>query len=258
MDISIERLVRGYRRHFRKTIPHCNRYLRQIAGKRGLEIGGPSPMFNTGEPLPLYDSVGSLDNCNFTRSTVWSEHGDDFQFAPGKPPGKTYICDGSDLAPVADDSYDFILSAHNLEHFANPVKALYEWKRVLHPRGTLILVLPEYHHTFDHRRKPTAVDHIFEDFHRNVGEDDLTHLDEILSHHDLTRDPLAGSAEAFRARSLDNISNRCLHHHVFDRHNSRELLERAGFVVHSVDTAFPFHMSLLATVAPTAPVQAAI
>jgi hypothetical protein len=34
---------------------------------------------------------------------------------------------------------------------------------------------------------------------------------------------------------------------VFDERNSRELIERAGFAVHSVDRAFPFHLCLLAT-----------
>jgi hypothetical protein len=34
---------------------------------------------------------------------------------------------------------------------------------------------------------------------------------------------------------------------VFDEHNSRELIERAGFAVHSVDRAFPFHLCLRAT-----------
>ena len=113
--------------------------------------------------------------------------------------------------------------------------------------GALILVLPYYKNTFDHRREPTSVDHMFSDYEQNIGEDDLTHLPEILEKHDLSKDPGAKDIENFRIRSLNNIENRCLHHHVFDEHNSRELIERSGFVVHSVDRAFPFHLCLLAT-----------
>jgi hypothetical protein len=87
---------------------------------------------------------------------------------------------------------------------------------------------------------------MFRDFEQNVGEDDLTHLQEILEKHDLKRDPLAGSWENFKQRSLDNFSNRCLHHHVFNEHNSRELLLRAGFEVLTIDMANPFHICVLA------------
>ena len=44
-------------------------------------------------------------------------------------------------------------------------------------------------------------------------------------------DPGVSSAEAFHRRSLDNFNNRCLHHHVFDEANSRELLTRCGKVL---------------------------
>ena len=69
---------------------------------------------------------------------------------------------------------------------------------------------------------------MFNDFEQNINEDDLTHLPEILGKHDLTMDFAAGSKQDFHRRSLENFSNRCLHHHVFDEHNSRELLYRAG------------------------------
>lgn len=226
---------------------HRRLYLPYIVNKRGLEIGGPSEVFRRRQPLELYRSVGTLDNCDFSRSTVWAEQQDSYTFDVEKNPGKSIFCDGSDLVSVQDGSYDFVLSSHNLEHFANPVKALKEWRRVLRPSGALVLVLPNYKRTFDHRREPTSVDHMIEDFDRNTGEDDLTHLTEILEKHDLNRDPAAGSLEQFRQRSLDNFSNRCLHHHVFDKKNSSELLQRTGFKVHSVYLAFPCHICIVAT-----------
>jgi ubiquinone/menaquinone biosynthesis C-methylase UbiE len=133
-----------------------------------------------------------------------------------------------------------------LEHFANPIQALKEWQRVLRPNGALVLVLPNYRETFDHLRQPTSVDPMFDDFEQGMGEDDLTHLPEILERHDLERDVAAGSQQDFQRRSLDNFSNRCLHHHVFDENNSRELLSRVGFEVLAVDLAIPFHICILA------------
>lgn len=221
-------------------------YLPYLEGKRGIEIGGPSALFKRGSILPIYEKIGNLDNCDFSQSTVWAKHSEGFIFDSKKPQGKILFCDGSNLTDVQDGSYNVVLSCHNLEHFANPVKALREWQRILRPQGSLILVLPNYRETFDHLRTPTSVDHMFEDFERNVGEDDLTHLAEILEKHDLKRDPLAGSKEEFRNRSLNNFSNRCLHHHVFDEHNSRKLLSRSGFEVLSLETALPHHICILA------------
>ncbi len=129
-----------------------------VEGKRGLEIGGPSEVFHGWyRPLRLYNKVGSLDNCDFSRTTPWSSHSDSFQFSRFRRPGRIIVCDGSNLAGVENGSYDFVLSSHNLEHFANPVKALKEWQRVLRPGGSLILVLPHYEKTFDHRRRLTSV-----------------------------------------------------------------------------------------------------
>jgi len=228
-------------------IRHRRLYLPYVVDRKGLEIGGPSEVFRKGQPVDIYSSVGRLDNCDFSRSTVWAEQQDTYRFDQQKAPGKSIFCDGSELITVADNTYDFVLSSHNLEHFANPVKALKEWKRVIHSSGALILVLPYHKRTFDHRREPTSVDHMLQDFEQNAGEDDLTHLSEILEKHDLSMDLAAGAPEEFRERSLSNISNRCLHHHVFDKRNSRELLQRTGFVVRSVDLAYPFHLCILAT-----------
>jgi len=38
---------------------------------RGLEIGGPSPIFARRGLVPVYPNVGELDNCNFGPETVW-------------------------------------------------------------------------------------------------------------------------------------------------------------------------------------------
>ena len=227
-------------------IPNFRLYPPLLDGKSGLEIGGPSSLFSAGGLLPVYQRLGSLDNCDFSDSTVWAEHGRDFSYSPGKLPGKSYFCDGSALTPIADDSYDFVLSCHNLEHFANPMKALIEWKRVLKPGGALLVVLPYYRTTFDHRRTPTTVAHMIADYENNTGEDDLTHLPEILEKHDLARDPGAGSIENFRRRSQDNFNQRCLHHHVFDAKNSRALIQAAGFESLAADLAPGFHICQLA------------
>jgi hypothetical protein len=226
--------------------PKFDLYLALVRGKCGLEIGGPSDTFRAPDILPLYQEVSSLDNCDFSSNTAWTNHPPEFQFLPGKAPGRSIFCDGSKLDPIPSGTYDFVLSSHNLEHFANPVKALYEWKRVLRPGGAIILILPHYLGTFDHRRTPTPAADMLQDYERGIGEDDLAHLPEILEKHDLARDPGAGTWENFKMRSLDNVNNRCLHHHVFDERNIRELLTMIHFEVLAVNVLPPTHICVLA------------
>jgi hypothetical protein len=89
---------------------------------------------------------------------------------------------------------------------------------------------------------------MFQDFRENTPENDLFHLPEILEKHDFSLDPGSTSVEEFQRRSLDNFTNRCLHHHVFDPSNSRELLVRSGLEVLAVELPLPNHIFLLARV----------
>ncbi len=126
MPHLLQRTVSRLRRMTQGHIRHRRLYLPYVVDRKGLEIGGPSEVFRKGQPVDIYSSVGRLDNCDFSRSTVWAEQQDTYRFDQQKAPGKSIFCDGSELITVADDTYDFVLSSHNLEHFANPVKALKE------------------------------------------------------------------------------------------------------------------------------------
>lgn len=198
---------------------------------RQLEIGGPSPIFRRGGRIPVYPHAEALDNATFSRDTVWAS-GNETYAPEGKPLGKWFVAEMTDLSFAADASYEKILSAHALEHCANPLKALREWHRVLKPGGELVLVLPNPQMTFDHRRPITTLGHLRDDLYKNVGEDDLTHFGEIMHLHDLHMDPGAPQdMGGFARRSLDNLKNRCLHQHVFNGDLAIAALNDSGFQV---------------------------
>ena len=140
-----------------------------------------------------------------------------------------YIHDATDLATIAEGSYDFLLASHILEHVANPLRALQDFRRVLKPKGHLLIAVPNRLRTFDHRRPVTEFAHLEADLAANTGEDDMTHLEEILALHDLEMDKPAGSPEEFHARCLRNGEVRCMHHHVFDLALLDRALRYAGF-----------------------------
>jgi SAM-dependent methyltransferase len=225
--------------------PRCLNLVRTLVeGKVGLEIGGPSAIFRNWYNLPIYDNIASLDNCDFSQSTTWAAHTDSYCFSKRKPLGKVYFCEGSDLRDISKNRYDFLLSSHNLEHLANPIKGLKEWQRVVKAGGHIVLVLPHYARTFDHRRVPTTASHMFEDYERQTGEDDLTHVEEIFEAHRLNEGH--NSDEELHALLLNNFNHRMMHHHVFDEVNSRELLEALGMKILALETAPPFHVILVA------------
>ena len=186
--------------------------------KYGIEIGGPSRFFTSGGFMPVYELSKKVDGCNFSSQTTWEGHineGETYQYTPGKY-GHQYICEGADVALIPKNNYDFVLSCNNLEHIANPLKAVSNWLGLLKSQGTIVLVLPRKQSNFDHNRPVTKFEHLLTDYNNNIGEDDLTHVEEILQQHDLKLDPLAGDFENFKKRSYDNYQNRCLHHHVYD------------------------------------------
>ena len=218
-----------------------------VQNKVGLEIGGPSK-YIFGELVPIYRYASRIDNCNFSTETIWENsvvEGKNFAFNGEREPGMQYVCDAGNLPQIRDESYDFVISSHVIEHIANPIRALGEWLRTLKPRGTAIFVVPHRDYTFDHRRPLTTLAHIIEDFEKSVGEDDQTHLQETLDLIDYSMIPY--DRDKLAALGRDVFNTRALHHHTFDEDSFRKLLAVAGFDVLQVEFEPPHQIIVVAT-----------
>jgi len=214
----------------------------------GLEIGGPSNIFGQRGVIPVYPDAKKIDNINFSHNTVWEggiSEDKGFFFNKGTAHGCQYVGEASNLEMIGDSSYNFILSSHCIEHVANPIKALIEWNRVLKQDGMLVLVVPHKEGTFDHKRPVTTLEHLIEDFDNQTNEGDMTHLEEILRLHDLSKDPGAGEFVAFEERSKRNKENRCLHHHVFDTKLAIEMVNHIGHEILAVELFMPYHIVIV-------------
>jgi predicted SAM-dependent methyltransferase len=225
-----------------KCYPLVRKHLRD---KSGLEVGGPSDVFETN--LPIYRHIQSLDNCVFAEVTHWEgarAPGATFHFDQGRRTGNNFIAEGSTLECFTDASYDFVLSSHNLEHMANPIKALHNWKRVLKPSGFLLLVLPDKHRTFDYRRPVTTLGHMRDDYARDMGEDDMTHVEEFVTLWDYKKFPIASSIAEHRERYQNNYQQRLLHHHVFDLKSATDFVKDCNWQVLAAERARPNHLVL--------------
>jgi SAM-dependent methyltransferase len=178
--------------------------------KLGIEIGGPSPT----API-IYENANSIDNVIFSKNTIWSNHTDEYIYYSDKK-GKVIVGDAVDISLIQNESYDFCFSSHSLEHIANPLKAINEWLRIIKNNGHIIIIVPEKSVCFDHKRNYSKFSTLLSQYEKNVGEDDLSTLPEIILNHDLSMDLAAGDLSEFTKRSLDNFNNRCLHHYVYN------------------------------------------
>jgi SAM-dependent methyltransferase len=207
------------------------------------EPGGPSALFGRRGLVPVYPRLASLDILDYSEKTLWSGNAD------GEiEPRQTLIGEARHLDGIADDSYDAMLASHVLEHLADPLGALAEWRRVVRPSGNILIVMPHRDGTFDHRRPVTSVEHMRADAESKTKEDDLTHLEEILELHDLDRDPGAPNRGIFEQRCRNNSTVRGMHHHVFDSRTVFELCEAAGLTVTALQPKMPFNIVCLCEV----------
>ncbi|HEV8072987.1 MAG TPA: class I SAM-dependent methyltransferase [Opitutaceae bacterium] len=70
---------------------------------------------------------------------------------------KVDIVASGDELPVPDESQDFVVSAHVIEHFFDPIKAIKEWLRVIKPGGYIFIIAPHQERTFDRDRARTPL-----------------------------------------------------------------------------------------------------
>ena len=198
-----------------------------FSGLSGVEIGGPSALFESN----IYEEVNACDGINFSKETVWWNDNGLGYIINGDCKGRVIISDAVNLVQINTNQYDFCISSNILEHIANPIKALFEMKRIIKEDGLLLTVVPNKDTCFDHNRVVTSFIHILNDYKLDVDETDMTHIDEIIQLHDYGMDKGINSREDFIERAKNNHTNRCLHQHVFDEDLLRNLYRYIGIEV---------------------------
>jgi glycosyltransferase involved in cell wall biosynthesis/SAM-dependent methyltransferase len=72
------------------------------------------------------------------------------------------ICAPGDQLPLEDNSVEFVISSHVIEHFPDPIKALKEWRRVVRSGGYIYVIAPHKERTFDKNRQRTTLAELIE------------------------------------------------------------------------------------------------
>lgn len=213
---------------FPKRLANYKVYYDNLRGKDGIEIGGPSRIFERGNILPVYPIIRGLEHCNIKGGA-----------------GIKYQCDASELSEIPSKKYDFVISSHTLEHFANPLKALSEWLRILKDGGILLLILPDKNWTVDHKRPITSLGHLIEDHKKGTGEDDASHFKEIAELTDMRLQDIPLDSKKVEAMLVHNHKTRGVHQHVFDTGLVVGMFDHLNLQVLSVDQALPFNIIVM-------------
>ena len=169
----------------------------------GLEIGAFT------DPLPVPDATRVMHS-------DWMVH-------PGVR-APDIVSDAESFATVADETFDFVIANHVLEHLTDPIRALAEWHRILKPGGLLMLALPDKRFTFDAKRKRTTLAHLLED-HASTAPPAVrnrAHLDEWAEHVEKLRPGTEEHKKWIEQQLRDGYA---VHNHVWIPRDILDLIE---------------------------------
>lgn len=116
---------------------------------KGIEIGGAEH-----NPFHLPDCINV--DCTDDMNTVF-KIGEEKLY--GKKMKVDVVANGDDL-PFPDNTWDYVISSHVIEHFFDPVKALKEWLRVVKPGGCVFIICPHSYRVATETRPITRLKEI--------------------------------------------------------------------------------------------------
>jgi predicted SAM-dependent methyltransferase len=131
------------------------------------------------------------------------------------------IDDGTRLATLEDDSQDFVVANHFLEHTEDPVAALETFLRVTKPGGVVYIAVPDKRRTFDAQRPVTPLEHVLRDHELGPESSRRKHYEEFARFVEGIAEP---DVAAHAARAMEDERYH-LHFHVWTHEAFVDLLQ---------------------------------
>lgn len=109
------------------------------------------------------------------------------------------------LANFKDNSLDFVVINHVMEHLVNPINVIKELHRVLKNKGKLSIAIPDKHYTFDIKRPLTEFPELVESYTSNKKDSDVYDYYDIIRYQypqllDVPEDELMMHLKGFKDR----------------------------------------------------------
>lgn len=177
----------------------------------GIEVGG----LNEPLRLPRGASVRYVD-----RLDTAALHDRFPDFAADALVEVDVVDEGEVLGKFEDESLDFVVANHFLEHTEDPLAALAAQMRVLRPGGIAFLAIPDMRFTFDRHREQTTAEHVLRDHREGPLRSRREHFIDWAASVIWADDPDVEGAR------LDSAGEE-IHFHAWTRESFGELLDRA-------------------------------
>jgi SAM-dependent methyltransferase len=123
-----------------------------LDGKKGIEIG------------PSAHNPFGLDTLKVGRDTKGTVYESEEVRLCGEAQKLDHLCEGDHL-PFKDNTFDFVVASHVLEHFYDPIATLQEWLRVVKPYGLVFVIFPHKDRTFDKDKPRTQLSELLDRHH---------------------------------------------------------------------------------------------
>jgi len=141
------------------------------------------------------------------------------------------VDDGETLKTVPEDSQDFIIANHFLEHTEDPIGTIGIHLGKLKPGGILFYAVPDKRYTFDFRRTITPLEHMVRDHEEGPAGSRREHFDEWTyqvggTEEDRATDEAYAKFEEWAEREARRLEDEdfSIHRHVWDQGSFLRLL----------------------------------
>jgi SAM-dependent methyltransferase len=133
------------------------------------------------------------------------------------------VDDGETLSKFKDDSLDFIIANHFIEHCLDPIGTIINMYKKLRKEGVLYMAIPNKQYTFDKPRDITPYEHLLEE-HKDKSKSKFrkAHTEEAVR---LTIDELRPSDIPSKVQEILDSGFR-IHYHVWGQPGMTELFVR--------------------------------
>ncbi|HSH67434.1 MAG TPA: methyltransferase domain-containing protein [Bacteroidia bacterium] len=140
------------------------------------------------------------------------------------------------LSQFPDETFNFVVFNHVIEHIANPIKIVNELFRVLKKNGKVAISVPDKDYTSDKNRNLTPYSHLIEEYYDDVTEvTDEHYIDYLRGCHP----HLLNLSAADIAIHVQNVKNRKEHAHVWNSETFEEFL-KITFAIHKIKARLIF------------------
>jgi predicted SAM-dependent methyltransferase len=183
----------------------------------GLEIGALT------NPLRVFNGahVSYVDRKTVNELRSDYEFRSDFREFENRFVDVDIVGDGERLEMIRDNSIDFVIAQHVLEHYEDPIKAIKTAVRVLRPGGILFLTVPDKRYTFDQGRSVTSLEHLIRD--HSVGPM-VSREDHFRDAFNKTNYSLTNFEESVAPWAEKEMETGSIHYHIWTDKEIVELL----------------------------------